>query len=151
MVASRFPVLRGPDAQQSRVQDNVQALVAPLAKALQNTPIMGAPSPAWIQPSPLNGFANLGGGFVVLRFHRDALGYVHIQGVVTNAVGCALQTAIFTLPLRYRPALSLVQICEATGGTLGSIEVRPTGDVNTRFVVAAGGYLAFVLDFLAED
>ena len=86
MAASNFPILRGLDAQQSRTQDNVSQVLTPVAKALQNTPIMGAPPPSWILPSLLNGYASFGLGTAAPAFHRDALGYVHLKGLLQISV-----------------------------------------------------------------
>lgn len=150
MPSSRFPVLRGSDVQQSRVQDNVQGLLGPIAKALQGTPIMGAPSPAWIRPSLLNGFADFGGGYAKAAYHRDALGYVHVKGLVAHAVGTGGGTIVFVLPLSYRPSESRYFVLMGTGATFQAVEVSPNGNVATQLVVAAGGNATLEFSFLAE-
>lgn len=61
-------------------------------------------------------WANFGGDFQTARFYRDAVGQVHIQGLVKAQLGtcggpspqCFAPPAIFLLPLGYRPAKDLI-------------------------------------------
>lgn len=149
MPSSRFPVLRGPDIQQSRVQDNVQAVLGPVAQALQSTPIMGAAPPSWIAPSPLNGWANIGGIRSPLGFHKDALGYVHLRGYMLAGT---LNAAAFNLPLGYRPAYrTVLNGCAFNGGIVtAQIEVRQDGQVFFNCIAATTEVVIDGLTFLAE-
>lgn len=152
MASSQFPILRTPEQpQQSRVQDGIASVFNPVAKALQNTPIMGAPAPAWIQPDLLNGWANIGAQFATAAFHRDALGYVHCKGVLSNAAGAAAGSTIFALPMGYRPAQQYRFAVEGTSATAQFINVTPVGLVSPDVVVAAGGTCDVVFTFLAEQ
>ena len=150
MVSPYFPVLRGPDPQQSRVQDNVQSVLGPVAKSLQNTPIMGAPPPSWIRPSLLNGWTSDTAGVAVIAFHRDALGYVHVGGYGVNAAGCAGFTTTWTMPMGYRPRDVRIFAVRGTSLGLQFVEVGPSGDVRTQIAVVAGGNSTFEFSYLAE-
>jgi len=147
--SSRFPILRGDDAQQSRVQDNVSALVGPLAKALQATPIMGAAAPSPILPSLLNGWTSNSTGIAVVSFHRDALGYVHVGGYAINAVGVAGFATTWLMPLGYRPAALRIFAVRGTAITPQFVEVGNDGIVRTQLAVAAGGDCTFEFSYLA--
>jgi len=153
MAASRFPILRGPDAQQSRVQDNVQGVLAPVARALQNTPIMGAASPAWIRPTLLNGFgapAVVAPPFDDVAFTKNALGEVWVKGACSHAAGTAAFTTIFLLPLGYRPSRLRQIPVSGSAGAAQSVWVLPSGEVQNRILMAAGVSLYPEFSFLAE-
>lgn len=150
MAADRFPILRGLDAQQSRVQDNVQGVLGPVAKALQNTPIMGAAAPSWIRPDQLlNGWSNFGGAQAPVGYHRDALGYVHVRGYLTAGT---LAAVIFTLPLGYRPAFPTSMLTYCFNGAVASafLEVRVNGGVFVSAPAATTELSLGSFSFLAE-
>ena len=147
---SLFPVLRGPDAQQSRVQDNVQGVLGPIASALQATPIMGAPAPAWILPELLNGYSNSAlAGATSVSFNRDCLGYVHIKGGALSAAGTGILTQIFVLPMGCRPNSNRV-FPASMGATMNSVVIADTGIVTGLLAVAAGASVYLEFSFLAE-
>lgn len=149
-VNPNFPVIRGPDAQQNRTQDGITNVLGSVAKAVINTPIMGAPPPPWIKPSLLNGWISTTAGIAFISFHKDALGYVHVGGYGTNAAGVAGFTPVFTMPPGYRP--NGVRIFAVRGTALSAqfVEVAPDGIVRTQIVVAAGGDCTFEFSYLAE-
>jgi hypothetical protein len=73
--------------------------------------LRGLPAPeAWHlvgaagEPPFLNDWANGGGGFAPLRFYKDQLGIVHIQGTIATP---GITNHVFTLPPGYRPAFGL--------------------------------------------
>jgi hypothetical protein len=151
MAASRFPVLRGPDAQQSRVQDSIQGVLAPVAKALQGTPIMGAPPPSWIYGAPLNGFvAPALPQFSSIAFMKDALGFVHVQMSATHAVGTAALTTIFILPMGYRSRQTLPFAGMGSAGAYQGVFMLNTGEVQNRLIMAANAVIYANFSFLAE-
>lgn len=149
MASSRFPVLRGPDAQQSRVQDNVQGVLGPVAQALQSTPIMGAAPPAWIQPDLLNGWTNLGGTAAPAGFHKNALGYVYVRGQLAAGT---LSAVMWSLPRGYRPGYPLVMLVECFNGAVVSayLEVRINGDVFIAAPALTTDASLGTISFLAE-
>ncbi len=149
---SRFPVLRSADVQQSRVQDAIAALVEPVCKAVQDTPIMGAPPPPWIYATPINGFAApASAAFSRLGYHKDALGYVHAQISAIHAGGTAALSTIFTLPVGYRPLVTLPFAGMAAAGAYQGVFVLKTGEVQNRLIMAAGAVLYANFSFLAEQ
>lgn len=151
MAANRFPVIRGPDAQQSRVQDNIQGVLAPVARALQNTPVMGAPPPAWILVSVLNGFDSPAQAqFDSFAFHKDCLGYVHIKGSAIHAAGTAAFTTLFILPKGYRTLKTRIFAASASGGAVQQAFLTNAGEVQNRVAMAAGSSIYLEFSFLAE-
>ena len=56
------------------------------------------------EPPFLNDWANGGSGFAPLRFYKDQLGIVHIQGTIATP---GITNHVFTLPPGYRPAFGL--------------------------------------------
>lgn len=124
---SNFGILRGPDEQQSRVQDNINAVLSPVAKALQNTPIMGAASPAWTTATLLNGWTN-NTAVLPAQYFKDALGFVHMRAAITAGT---LNAVVLNLALGFRPSRALVFLVYAyNGGPVQSyVEVRINGDV----------------------
>lgn len=151
MASSQFPILRTPEQpQQSRVQDGIASVVNPAVKALQNTPIMGAPPPAWIRPDLLNGWVNYGNACEVIAFHRDALGYVHAKGVLINNTGGALAAVIMLFPKAHRPAFTQRFAVMGDAGTSQAISVFATGFAQPIVAVPNGGTCDFAFTFLAE-
>lgn len=61
----------------------------------------GSLTPTWYAPTLLNSWANSGGANRVAGYCKDAMGIVHLRGVLTGGTN---GTTIFTLPAGYRPA-----------------------------------------------
>lgn len=133
------------------MQDNIQGVLGPVAQALQATPIMGAAPPAWILGSPLNDFVTPStAGFMPISFHRDALGYVHVQMSVTHVAGIAALSNIFQLPMGYRPSVTLPFAGMGSLGAYQGVFVLATGFVQNRLIMAANDVLYANFSFLAE-
>jgi hypothetical protein len=146
MASNRFSILRGADVQQSRVQDNVSGLVAPVAKALQNTPIMGAAPPVWTVAQLLNAFTTFPTlGFGPPSWQLDALGYVHLRGLAFHVAGVAALTDIFVLPIAMRPSLTH---CSSPDTIMQGLLIFPDGRVQCVAATGAGG--AVCLDFIFQ-
>ncbi len=150
MGSSAFIKLRGGDPAASRTQDNISAQMQPVATALAATPIMGAPPPNWIAPTLVGGFANTGGALAIAGFHKDALGYVHMKGALTNAAGTAAATIIFTLPIGYRPAATQRFSVRGFAGAVQAVSITSVGLVSNDLVLAAGDTIDLALSFLGE-
>lgn len=56
-------------------------------------------TPTWIAPTLLNSWANYGGGYNNAGYMKDALGFVHLRGLIKNGN----IATIFNLPSGYRP------------------------------------------------
>lgn len=147
-----YPKLRNAEnPQSSRTQDNVDSVVRPVAAALTNTPIMGAKPPAWILPDLLNGFANAGGIYAAVGYHKDALGYVHCKGVMAHAAGTAAGTQVMLFAPGYRPGAVQRFTVEGTAATAQFIAVNGAGVAAVEVLIAAGGTCDFAFSFLAEQ
>lgn len=157
-----FVKLRGGlDPVTARLQDNIDATLRPVAGALLNTPIMGAPPPAWIQPTLLNGWGNdrtAANGFALIAYHRDALGYVHCKGTVINnnvgaLAGGAVGSAIMQFPAGYRPAESqrFPVLGNGTGIQFILVDMTNAGLTIPVVNVISTGTCDFTFSFLAEQ
>jgi hypothetical protein len=143
-----FPRLRG-GSHPERTQDSIAQQLEPIGRALAATPIMGGARPAWIAPDLQAPWANFA-GFAAAGFHRDALGYVHGKGVVSNTSGVAVSTLVCTLPQGYRPRETYA-IAVPAGGAAIALLINPDGTVLPNSAVAAGAALGLAFSFLAEQ
>lgn len=150
MASNALTNLRGQDPGANRQTDTIARLVEPVAKAVMATPIMGAKPPAWIRPPLQSGFRDRGGGYVPVRYHRDALGYVHVQGYVTSPAGAAGGAPIATLPPGFRPDYGLGFVANFSGG-FNVVGLSAAGVMVVVYAVAAGQGLNFTFNFLAEQ
>ena len=146
---TRFQKLRG-DGQPVRTQDNVGAVLDPLAEAVGNTPIMGAPPPPPIRPDLLNGFEDLGDPYALTSYHRDALGYVHLTLHVQNSAGTTTVT-VFDLDQGYRPGATLVFAGTDGGGGVFEFSINAAGEVENITTFGAADIAALSCVFLAEN
>ena len=150
MASNALTNLRGKDAGANRQTDAISRLVEPVAKAVMDTPIMGAPPPAWIRANLGSVFAPIGSIYVVPRYHRDALGYVHVQSCLVTAGGCAAGTIVMTMPVGYRPKSTLI-FCAESSSAFASLHLLDNGQLTTVQVLAPGASLNFCFDYLAEQ
>lgn len=151
MASTRFPKLRALSTPTlSRTQDNVAAALDPLARALANTPIMGASPPPWIRPTLLNGYAQAAAPRPVTAFHKNALGYVHGKFALVTAAGCAANTRAFTLNAGFRPAETLLFVASDSTGLFWEIIIDGAGAFIVRTATVAGDVVAGAFSFLAE-
>jgi hypothetical protein len=116
------------------------------------TDYLSAPDTGWHyvgasgEPAFLNSWVNYdANGWTKARFRKDALGYVHIEGLVRSG---ANPSTIFVLPVGYRPKDGttteglIFTICATDAA--GRIDVKPNGNVYknsagaTTFVSLAG-------------
>jgi hypothetical protein len=143
--------IRNADAHVSRVQDNVSAVLDPVAQSVGSTPIMGAPPPAWVALSLLADFAQTTGQ-AVSAYHKDALGYVHSKGSVTTAAGQAAGVAVVgPLPLGCRPKEPQRLSVRGNAGAVQAIVIGIDGTLKLDVAVAAGGTVDLGFSFLAEQ
>jgi len=150
MASNMLTNLRGPDQGANRQTDAISRLVEPVAKAVMATPIMGAKPPAWIRPPLQSGFLDVGALWAPARYHRDALGYVHVQGFVTSPAGSAGYSPVFTFPSGFRPGMDLTFLANSSAGVATTV-VLSSGAFAPIVAVAAGGLVSFTFSFLAEQ
>ena len=84
-----------------------------------------APDSGWIAPTFVNNWVNYGGGYNTAGYRKDAMGYVHLRGLIKS--GTAAQNA-FVLPAGYRPEMREL-LSVQSNDTEGRIDVLTTGDV----------------------
>lgn len=80
---------------------------------------------AWTAPTFENSWANFGGSYNTAGYFKDALGIVHLKGLIASGT---LQQAAFTLPAGYRPAGTEVLTGTSNGG-YGQVRVNSSGQV----------------------
>lgn len=150
MASDQLTNLRGKDPGANRQTDAIARLVTPVCQAVMRTPIMGAPPPTWIIPDLMSGLTQYGNGYSPLRYHRDALGYVHVVGGLYSAAGAAPGSTVAVLPSGYRPKYHMTLIGEI-GGAFGIFAMRSYGSIEIPFGIGAGLAMGFAFDFLAEQ
>jgi hypothetical protein len=118
-----------------QVTPDVYALYAGTADVANSlAPALSAS--AWIAPTLATGWTNYGSGYNDPGYYKDALGWVHLKGMIK---GPAATGTVFTLPAGYAPAQRYLTIAwGASGGyavaridvdTIGNVIVIPTGTV----------------------
>ncbi|MCU4184038.1 SGNH/GDSL hydrolase family protein [Acidiferrimicrobium sp. IK] len=112
-----------------------------LLGAREGMPVGG--DAAWIAPTLVNAWANLGNGFGPVGYRKDSNGFVHLRGAVNSGTA----GAIFTLPVGYRPGSSL--ICPVVSNDLFG-EVRIVSGVVTAQVYSSTYVSLDGISFLAE-
>jgi hypothetical protein len=95
-------------------------------------------SMAWTAPTLLNGWTNFGSGNATAAYMIDAMGFVHVRGVITGGTPTD-GTTLFTLPAGFRPPANVS--CNAiNAGNHSSIriDIGSTGDVKLYGMGGAG-------------
>lgn len=100
--------------------------------------------PAWTALAYGTGWTNFGGGFAVGAYLKDALGFVHLKGVVARTSGTGMLIA--TLPAGYRPAESRAWVVHAFNGTTfseGRVDLTSAGALSLVLPgsISATGYV----------
>lgn len=84
------------------------------------------PEPAWIAPTLLNGWANMGGTEAPAGYRIDPNGRVWIRGALTGGVRPGV---LFTLPVGYRPPYNFgIELATSDAGR-SALFIDPTGNV----------------------
>lgn len=83
----------------------------------------------WIEATPQNGWQQPGAEYRRLRFSKDNLGFVHIQGEIFGGV-TAINTVVTTLPIGYRPIIvAPLQAVRADDGTVFALQTDTDGSI----------------------
>lgn len=100
------------------------------------------------QPAFQNNWTNGTASFHSAAFYKDALGVVHLRGLVTGGTA----PAIFALPIGYRPPELLYHPATNTNGGPGEVLISPsTGDVNRNsFTTPSGSFSLEGISFRAD-
>ena len=95
----------------------------------------------WTTPTLLNGWTNDSvNGFVGIRYMKDTLGFVHIEGGVNNPTSTG--AVIFSLPAGYRKTAALIATASPT-----PVRINSNGDV---FPLSSTNQLRIYLVFKAD-
>lgn len=90
-------------------------------------PSMGAVT--WFTPTFQNSWVDYGSGHRPTAYCLDALGFVHIRGLVKSGTAAL----IFTLPSGFRPAYTEIFVPESAAAAFGRIDVTSAGNVNVTY------------------
>jgi hypothetical protein len=150
MASNALTNLRGLDPGANRQTDAISRLVEPVCRTIMATPIMGSKPPAWIRPPLENGFVDFGGDWAPMRYHKDALGYVHAEGFVRSPGGALAGSNLTTFPAGFRPKANLVFFANVAAA-FGTLVLYPTGMLRTAYAVGIGQPVGFAFTFLAEQ
>lgn len=109
---------------------------------------VSTPATDWVNvgdsgaPAFQNAWANFNSGWQVASYKKDALGFVHVRGHITAGT---LGSAIFTLPVGFRPALNeqfAVMAnnvwCLATVDSAGNVSLASTTGSSNSFCTLHG-------------
>lgn len=83
--------------------------------------------PTWISPTLLNSWVNYGAGNYEAGYWKDSQGWVHLRGTIKSGV---VPSTVFVLPAGYRPLNTIHLPASAGGGTIFTLSVMATGDIN---------------------
>lgn len=61
----------------------------------------------WQYPTLLNGWVNFDSSYTPVRFMKDSMGFVHLEGMVKNGT-TTIGTPLFILPVGYRPSQAMI-------------------------------------------
>ena len=111
--------------------DNTSDVNKPVSTAMQTALNLKAnkAQEEWITPTLLNGFTS---AVLPVRYKKDSLGFVHIQGQVENIT---TNKAVFVLPVGYRPDRRVLfsHVSDLTGVNYSLVDSAGT------FVYGVGG------------
>ncbi|MHA1304899.1 MAG: hypothetical protein ACTSPI_14470 [Candidatus Heimdallarchaeaceae archaeon] len=80
------------------------------------------------EPAFLNGWVNYGGVYSTMAFRKDALGFVHLKGMVKDGT---IGLNVFILPEGYRPAADLWYPA-VSNSAFGDVVIKAGGDVGAQ-------------------
>lgn len=101
------------------------------------TDYLTAPDSGWIAPTFTNSWVNYGAGYNDAGYRKDALGWVHLRGLVKNGIDGA---SIFTLPTGYRPQYRELLVC-GSNDLYGRLDIPTDGTVVPASAVTSPVYV----------
>lgn len=87
-------------------------------------PVLAMGETGWTAPTLLNSWTNVGGAYETAGYRKTGAGLVIVKGLVTGGVA----TAVFTLPVGYRPAARLA-FATTANNAFGRVDVQADGSV----------------------
>lgn len=91
-------------------------------------------TPAWTAPTLTNSWVNYGDIFTTAGYYKDALGIIHLKGLVKSGT---TSNAIFTLPTGYRPS-QVAMFTVVAGPGVARIDISTNGAVYVAAYMASG-------------
>jgi len=91
----------------------------------------------WIAPTFTNNWVNYSATFNDCGYMKDAMGFVHLRGLVKNGTD---GSSIFTLPVGYRPIRAELLVC-ASEDHYGRLDIATTGTVAPSAASTAPGWV----------
>lgn len=104
----------------------------------------------WITPTLLNSFTNVSSPFQAFQYRKNAEGLVQFRGSVSRATMPNNATAIFNLPVGFRPLANIYFLApyqSNTGESAVRVSIRTTGDVEWSVPISTPAS-STVLNFL---
>lgn len=83
------------------------------------------PSTGWIAPTFTNSWVNYGSGFNDAGYYKDALGFVHLKGLIKSGT---VGSSAFTLPVGLRPQATEL-LGTVSNGAVGRVDIATSGTV----------------------
>jgi hypothetical protein len=80
---------------------------------------------AWITPTLISGWVNVGGIYTTCQYMKDQFGFVHLKGRISSGTFAA---PLFTLPIGYRPS-KIMNFAVPSAGEFGQLTVQDNGVV----------------------
>lgn len=128
------PALPASNTFLAKVVSNATAITG-IVDLRNLTPLVGT-TPAWITPTLAGAWTNYGAPFGTPGYMKDALGFVHLKGLVKSG---AVGSTIFTLPAGYRPAEQLI-FAGLGDGAVVRVDVLANGVVQYGLGAATSTY-----------
>lgn len=100
-------------------------------------------APAWVSATLGAGWTNYGTAFALTSYAKDAMGWVHVRGLVRNSRGANTSgraTPILTLPVGYRPIGPLMFVTQTAADKQVRVHVDRDGFVYPAQVMANGEF-----------
>jgi hypothetical protein len=96
---------------------------------------------SWTALGLMNGWGAYGDGYAPPSYAKDALGMVHLRGLVKGAP--APQTIVAILPAGFRPAYNVEEVLACGGTSPCSVVVETSGEVIFEEINASSTWLSF--------
>ncbi len=104
-------------------------------------------APTFIAPTFLAGWANVGTPWGTAGYTKDAMGFVHLKGLIKQTGGTG---NIFALPAGYRPSANLQFPARCGNDTMCGVIVNSNGNVDFSGVGGSAA-ISFTLDGITFD
>jgi hypothetical protein len=122
------------------INGNFTALSTQLAALSTQLAAVTAPL-TWAKLPLMGGWAIYGSGYADPSYSKDALGIVHLRGLVKGTPVAG--TVVANLPDGFRPAYNTEEVLPCGGSSPCTVAFKPTGEVIFELVNSASTWLSF--------